>query len=144
MTLAELLAVVVMLGIFASIAAMRVGQNSQKSFASGGNARRLALDLLQCQRRAISTGKDHYVQFTPTTGNATGYTVYRKDTASSSTAVDAAFNFDQGETVTPSANILEYQFDGTCLAAYTITFTKPSATTVTVSTVVASGAIRVQ
>lgn len=144
MSLVELLAVVTLLGILTAIAALRVGKNPQKAMSANTDARRLAMDITQCQRRAISTGKNHFLSLTMSGTNVQGYTLYQRTSSTSTTAVDAYRSFDQGETVTTTSSQIEFAFDGTALAAYTVTFTKPSGSTVVVSVVPASGAVRVQ
>lgn len=143
LSLLELVAVLTLIGVFAAIGAARFGPSAGRNFSSGGDARRLALDLLQCQRRAISNGANHYVEFTSSSGSIVGYTLYRRTSPSTGTAVDAYRDFPQGETVTTSHTQLEYQFDGSALAAYVVTFTGPNRST-QVSVVPASGGIRVQ
>jgi Tfp pilus assembly protein FimT len=143
MSLGELLAVVVLLGIFAAVASARFGQSAQKNFGAQGDARRLALDLVQCQRRAIASGANHYLEFTTSGGNVVGYTVYRRTGPSTGTAIDVYRDFSQGETVTCAQTQLEFTFDGAALAAYTVTLAGPNRTW-QVLVVQATGAVRVQ
>ena len=138
LSLLELLAVVTLLGIFAALASARFGQSSQKNFAALGDSRCLALDLLQCQRRAISSGANHFVEFTTSGGAKVGYTVYRRTGPSAGAAVDSYREFSQGETVTSAASQLEFTFDGSALSSYTVTFAGPNRTR-TVTVVAATG-----
>jgi hypothetical protein len=103
----------------------------------------LALDLMQCQRRAAASGANHNLEFTESGGVKTGYTVYRRTSPSTGTAVDAARTFDQAETVTCASSQLEFSFDGTALAAYVVTFAGPDRSR-QVSVVPTTGAVRVQ
>jgi hypothetical protein len=102
----------------------------------------LSLDLLHCQRRAIASGTNHFVEFVSSGGNIVGYYVYRRTGPSSGTAVDDYREFTQGETVTTTHTQLEFQFDGTALAASTVTLAGPTRTW-HVTLVPASGGIRV-
>jgi hypothetical protein len=138
----ELLAVLALLGIFAAVAAARLGPAPLKNFASHADARRLALDLLQARRRAIATGDNHYLEFTSSGGQTTGYTLYRRLSGGGTQAVDAPREFSHQETVTASHSQAEFNFEGAALAAYQVTFTGPDrAWRVTV--VPATGAVRV-
>jgi hypothetical protein len=132
-----------MLGVFVAVAAARLGPEPLKNFATRGDARRLALDLLQAQRRAISTGNNHYVEFTSSGGNIVGYTVYRRLTAGGVQAVDGPRDFPRGETITASHSQLEFDFEGAGLAAYQVTFAGANQTW-RVTVVPATGAVRVQ
>lgn len=143
LSLLELLAVMTLLGVFTALAAARFGQSAQKNFAAQGDSRRLALDLVQCQRRAIATGANHYLELADSGGNKTGYTVYRRTGPSAGTVVDGPREFSQAETVTCAASQLEFTFDGSALGAYTVTFAGPNRTR-TVTVVAATGAVRVQ
>jgi len=143
LNLLELLAVVAILGLFATLSAARFGPAVTKTFAAHGDARRLALDLRLTQRHAIATGDNHYITFSADgLGNLTGYSLYRRLSAGGTQLVDGPRDFPQAETVTTTADPLEYAFDGTALAAYTVTFTGPSQTW-QVSVVPVTGAVRV-
>src|SRR4051812_20843666 len=109
-TMLELMLVVVLIGITAAITIVRLGPNLLANFGAEADARRVALDLLQSQRRAICTGDNHYLSFVMSGSNATGYTVMRR-TGGSSSAVDQAHTFSANVTVTPSASTAEYAFD---------------------------------
>jgi type II secretory pathway pseudopilin PulG len=127
MTMLEMVIVVVFIGIFAALALPRLGPTLLSNFGSEADARRLALDLLQAQRYAITTGDNHFIQFVMSGSNATGYTVMRR-TGGTTTAVDAPHTFASQVTVTPSAANAEFQFDGSALASYQIDLVGPNQT----------------
>jgi type II secretory pathway pseudopilin PulG len=142
-SLLELLAVVALVGVFVAVAAGRFGQSAQGNFAARGDARRLALDLVQCQRRAIASGANHYLEFTTSSGAIVGYTLYQRTGPSSGTAVDAYQAFSTGLTVTSAQSQLEFTFDGSALTAYAVTLAGANQTR-QVSVTAATGNVRVQ
>lgn len=142
LTLLELTIVLVLIGIFTAVAMARLGKTSIANFASRGDARRLALDLHQVQRRAISTGDNHYLEFVSSGGQVTGYRIYRRLAGGGTQEVEGLRDFLHGETVATTHNQLEYTFSGAALAAYEVTFTGPNQTR-RVSVVPATGAVRV-
>jgi len=107
-TLLELIVTVTMVGILAAVATARLSSSTQANHSTVGDARRLALDLLQAQRRAISTGDNHYVAFTTTAGKIVSYTLYRRQSGVN-VAVDAVHTFDTQITITSADTNLEYQ-----------------------------------
>jgi hypothetical protein len=121
----EMIAIVAILALIGVTAMVRLGPSLLGDFGSEADARRLALDLLQAQRRAITTGDNHFVEFTMNGSNATGYTLMRR-TGGTTTAVDAPRTFPPQVTVTPSASSAEYQFDGSALAPYQVTLVGPN------------------
>jgi type II secretory pathway pseudopilin PulG len=126
-TLLEMLAIVAIVSVIGVTAMVRLGPSLLATFGSEADARRLALDLLQAQRRAITTGDNHFLQFTMNGSNATGYTLMRRSGATT-TAVDDPHTFPSQVTVTPSASTAEYQFDGSALGPYQITLAGPNQT----------------
>jgi len=134
-TMLELVCAVTLIGICGAIAMSRLSSSTKALFNAQGDARRLALDLLQTQRRAITTGLNHYITFTSSGGKIVSYTLMQRNGAST-TAVDAVHTFDTLLTVTSTATDLEYQFDGSTLAAYTVTIAGGGTTfTITVNQV---------
>jgi type II secretory pathway pseudopilin PulG len=142
MTLAETLAVVALLGVFAAVAAVRIGTAPLQNFAAQSDARRLALDLLQTQRRAIATGDNHYVEFTSSGGQVVSYTVYRRLSGGGVEVVEATREFAQQETITASHVQAEFQFDGSALASYQVTLAGPNKSW-QVTVIAATGAVQV-
>lgn len=121
-TLLELIAVVTILGLFTVVAISRIGPGTLYNFGARADARRLAVDLLQARRRSITTGDNHYLAFVVVGGDATGYTLYRRD-GGGDVAVDSPHEFPGGVVVTTSHADAEFNFEGAALAAYEITLT---------------------
>jgi type II secretory pathway pseudopilin PulG len=142
LTLLELVGVLILVGIFTAVAMTRLGASPIADFASRSDARRLALDLLQIQRRAISTGDNHYIEFVTSGSKITGYRIYRRPPGGGVQEVDDLREFPHGESVTTTHNQLEYTFSGAALADYVVTFAGPNQTR-TVSVVPATGTVRV-
>src|SRR5262249_48127408 len=136
----ELVMTVAVIGLLAAAVAITYGTGAIRTIGAEADARRIALDLLQSQRRAISTGSNHYVQFNSSGGSVTSYTVYRP-VGASSTQIEARRTVPTGVTITASHSQAEFTFDGQALAAYSITVAGSSKSW-TVSVVPASGAIR--
>ncbi|HZZ73522.1 MAG TPA: type II secretion system protein [Pirellulales bacterium] len=126
-TLLELVVTLSLLATFAAIAMARLGTSTQANLSASGDARRLSLDLLQAQRRAITTGNNHFLAFTSSGGKIVSYQLFQR-VGASTTAADAVHVFNGSVAVTSSATNLEFQFDGTALVAYTITLAAPDVT----------------
>jgi prepilin-type N-terminal cleavage/methylation domain-containing protein len=126
-TLLELLAVIVILGIFVAVAASRIGPDTFQNFGARAGVRRLAVDLLQARRRSIASGENHYLAFTTSGGRVSGYTLYRRSAAGGNIAVDEPYEFPGDLVVVVSNNetAVEFTFEGTSLSAYRITLTAP-------------------
>jgi Tfp pilus assembly protein FimT len=120
-TLLELAAVLGLIAIFVALAAARLGPLTMGNHRAAADARRLALDLLQAQRRAIATGDNHYVEFDMSGPNALAYTLYQRNSGGGATAVDAERTFPASLIVTPSHSAAEFNFEGSALAAYQVT-----------------------
>jgi type II secretory pathway pseudopilin PulG len=138
--LLELIAVVTVVGLLAAAAVTRFGTGAESTIGAEADARRIALDLLQAQRRSIGTGNNHFVQFNSSGGAVVSYTLYRR-TGSGDVQVESLRMVPTGVTVTASHSVAEYNFEGQALAAYSITVSGPSRSW-TVSVVPVSGAIR--
>lgn len=141
-TLAELIAVVAILGIVAAIAIGRMGPAVFSDVAVHTDARRLAIDLLAAQRRSIATGDNHYLGFTLAGGRFAGYSVTRV-TASGDVVVDSSRQFSGGLTVTGTHARAEFTFDGSALANYQYTLTAPDRNW-QVEVIPATGTVRVR
>jgi len=124
LTLLELTFVVAVLGLMATMAVTRFGHDAIANAGARGFVRKLALDMLQAQRRAISTGDSHYVQFQSANGAITGSTLYRCS-AGGDTAVDSDRPVPRDVTVESSHMRCEYAFEGSALASYIITVAGP-------------------
>ena len=141
-TLTELIAVVIILGITTMIALGRLDPRSLANLGSEIDARRLALDLLSIQRRAISTGDNHYLEFdSDGLGGLLGYTLYW-DSVAGPVEVEAHRTFTSGLTVTGTDLRAEFTFEGIALGAYQYTLAGPNRTR-QVTVVPVTGAVRV-
>ena len=141
LTLLELIAVLTILGVFAAVAMSRWSPSTLSSFQSRADARRLALDLLQAQRRTVSTGDNHYLRMIGG-GSISGYEIYRK-TPGGDVLVEPLRPFPTGVTVTSSHSQLEFDFEGAALAAYQVTLTAANYTW-RVSVVPSTGSVKVE
>jgi type II secretory pathway pseudopilin PulG len=133
MSLLELAAVVLIVGLLGATAATRYGSSTIADTSAQGFARRIALDCSQARRRAIATGANHLVRFTVSGGAATQYSIFRRAGAST-TQADETHAVPAGVTVTTAGgNDIEFTFTGEALASHTITIQAPDRTwTVTV------------
>lgn len=119
LTLLELLVVVTFIGIFATAVAMRFGRTLFAEFGSQGEARQLSLALLACQRAAISTGDDHYVEFLSGGGGINSFRIMR-DVGGVATLVDGPKALSSNVTITVSNSTMRFNFDGSALSNYWI------------------------
>jgi len=115
MSLLELLAVVTVLGVVAAVVLARNGRTLIANFSAQGDARRVALALLQAKRLAITTGDDHAVQFTSSGGNITAFSVI---SVGSGAVVDGPMSVADDLAVTSSHTQMTFNFDGQAAAAY--------------------------
>ena len=108
------------MGIFASVVAMRFGRTLFSEFGAQATARELSLALLGCQRAAIRSGDDHFIQFTLAGGRATEYRLLRDD-GGSGALVDGPRPLSSDVTVTVSHATMRFTFEGAAAAAYQVT-----------------------
>lgn len=141
-SLLELLAVITLLGVLAAVGVSRMDRGTLMDVGAQGDARRVALDLLQARRRAISTGDNHFVSFTLSGGTASSFTLFRR-TSGGDVAVESVRTVSEGVSITPNATEAEFVFDGTSLASYSIAVVGQDKSW-TVLVIPATGSIRVQ
>jgi prepilin-type N-terminal cleavage/methylation domain-containing protein len=118
LTLMELIAVAAVLGLLAAMALPYFGHATLANVGARGFARRLALDELHAQRRAISTGDNHYLAFTKNGANVTDYALYRRQ-GGADVRIDEIRSVPADVQVTTNVDDFEFTFTGTALAAYT-------------------------
>lgn len=118
-SLLELLVVITLMGIFASVAAMRFGRTLLSEFGAHAEARQLSLALLTCQRAAVKTGDDHLLRFVLEGGRAASYQLLR-DNAGTLQLVDGPRALSGDITVTVSHPDMRFDFEGSAQAAYQI------------------------
>lgn len=116
-TLLELLAVVVLISIFAAIGMARFGRSIFAEFGAEGEIRELSLALLAAQRSSITTGDNHYVEFDAV--QATSYRLMRRS-GTDVVEVQGWEPISSDVTLTVSSATMEFTFEGQALAAYTI------------------------
>ena len=134
MTLLELTAVTVIIGLLGLMAAVRYGSSAIADVDGQGFARCLALDCSHARRLAIATADNHLLRFTVDGGVATEYGLYRRQGANT-TLVDQVHVVPPNLTVTIAggASDVEFTYVGEALASYVITVQAPDrAWTVTV------------
>lgn len=118
-SLLELLVVVVCIGILAGTVGMRFGRRLFGEYGARGVARELSLAMLCCQRAAISTGDDHYVEFLSAGGRVAQYQVVR-DEGGTPSLVDGPKTLPAEVTVSPSHATVRFDFEGGAAAAYSV------------------------
>lgn len=119
MSLLELVAVLVIIGLVATAAITRYGTGTLSNSGSQGVSRNLALALTHARRATIATGDNHFLQLTVAGGKVTSYALYRA-TGSGDVQVDRTITIPTDVTVTCAATKLEFSFDGHALAGYSV------------------------
>ncbi len=141
MSLLELTIVIAILGLLSVAAATRYGHDSLGNGGAEGFARKLALSLVHARRSTISTGDNHYLQLTSSGGSVTSYALIRR-ASGGDTQVDETRTVPQDVTVTSASSVLEFDFEGSALSAYSITVAGPDRSW-SVSVVLLTGAVQV-
>ncbi len=142
-TLLEMVAVITLLGIMAVAAAGAFRPETVGDLDGSVTAQRIAWDLQQARRRAISTGDNHVLVCQTSGGNVTSYTLNRRLPDTSLTPVDSTKTIPTYVSITATSTAPEFAFEGEALAGYTFTITTPHKSwTITVAQ--ATGNVRVQ
>ena len=76
------------------------------------------------KRATISTGDNHYVQLSPASGSVTSFALFRR-ASGGDVQIDQTHTVPLDVTVSSVERVLEYDFDGTALAAYSIAVVGP-------------------
>jgi prepilin-type N-terminal cleavage/methylation domain-containing protein len=139
-SLVELASVIVIIGLLAVAGLTKFGTSTVQNLSGEGFARRLTLDLMQARRRTIATGDNHYLQLSPSAGNVTSYTMYRRASGGDVVA-EQTRTIPTGVTASSSSATLEFDFDGAALGAYSVSIIGPNRTW-TITTVIATGAVQ--
>ncbi|MDX1962084.1 MAG: GspH/FimT family protein [Pirellulales bacterium] len=128
-TLVELLAVVVLLGIFGSLAMMRYGRAILGDFGAGADATKLANGLNYAKRTAIMSGNPHALQFIPSADGSVavgGFQLVQLDDSLRQIAVvDGPFYFAPEVAVTSVLTQITFNFEGQSLQAASVTLAGP-------------------
>ena len=140
-SLLELISVVAILGLVTLATASYYGHASLGNGGAEGLTRKLALALTHARRSTIASGDNHYLQLSPSSANVTSYVLMRR-TGSGDIQIDEPRSVPTNVTVSASATVLEFDFEGASLAAYTVTIAGPDRSW-SISTVPLTGAIQV-
>lgn len=119
LSLLELTAVSVVLGVLAIAGIASFGHGSLANASAEGFARKLSLALTHARRATISTGDNHYVQLSPASGTITSFTVIRR-ASSGDVQIDQSHTVPTDVTLTSANRELEFDFDGSALATYSV------------------------
>ncbi len=122
MSFLELAVVVAIVGMLTVAAVTSFGSSTLSNGGAEGFVRKLSLALIHARRATISTGENHYVQFSPAAANATSFVLYRR-TAGGDIPVDVSRPVPPDITLSSSHAALEFDFDGASLASYSIDVT---------------------
>ncbi len=141
MSLLELTIVVALLALVTTAAITRYGHDALGNGSAEGFARKLALSLTHARRSTIATGDNHYLQLTSSGGSVTSFALIRRATAGD-TQVDQTHSVPLDVTVTSASSVLEFDFEGAALGAYTVTVAGPDRSW-TISVVMLTGAVQV-
>jgi hypothetical protein len=125
MSLLELTAVVAVLALLTLTGISRFGHGSLANGGTEGFSKTLSLALVHARRATISTGDNHYLQLSPASGNVTSFVLTRR-TGSGDLEVDQIRTVPEDVTVTSTLRELEFDFDGTALAAYSVSIAGPN------------------
>jgi len=136
-----MITVISIIGLAALATATRFGHSTIGNTNAEGFARKLSLDLLQARRRTIATGDNHYLQLTTAGGNVTSYVLMRR-TSSGNAAVDEMKIVPDDVTVSSSHFVLEFDFDGSALGAYSVNIAGPNRSW-SLTTIAATGMVEV-
>ncbi|MAT69760.1 MAG: hypothetical protein CMJ58_09570 [Planctomycetaceae bacterium] len=140
-SLVELLAVLTIFALIVTAGMLRFGSGTLDNMEADAYVRRLTRDLQYARRRTISTGDNHYLSVTLDGSDVASYTLIRR-AAGGDAAVDEPRGTPDGLTVAASHTALEFDFDGSALAGYSITVAGPSRS-YALTTVAATGTVAV-
>lgn len=124
MSLLELAAVGAMLALLTLAGISRFGHGTLANGGAEGFARQLSLALSHARRGTIASGDNHYLQLSPASGNVTSFALTRR-TGGGDVQVGQMRTVPQDVTVTSNLKELEFDFDGTALAAYSVSIAGP-------------------
>ena len=123
-SLLELVSIVAIIGLVTVASISRFGHHTVANASADGLSRKLALSLAHARRATISTGDNHYVDLTPSSGTITGFSLIRR-ASGGDVQVDQTVAIPKGVTVSSAQRELEFDFDGSSLAAYTVAIASP-------------------
>ncbi|RMF39771.1 MAG: prepilin-type N-terminal cleavage/methylation domain-containing protein, partial [Planctomycetota bacterium] len=112
MSLLELLAVATLMGIFASVATMRLGRDIFGDSGARSEARKISLGMMEAQRSAILTGQTHGIQFHGPLNRITAWSVVRVSPTGSRIKVDGPTDIPGELQVSVDSNEVLFDFEG--------------------------------
>lgn len=121
LSLIELLAVITLLGVFASAALMRFGRDTFADTGARSEARVLSLSLLHAQRAAIRSGNPHAVVFHGSTLAASGWSIVEKPSSGGSIVIEGPHPTPDGLTISTSSPDIWFDFEGVGVQPFTAT-----------------------
>lgn len=124
MSLLELTTVIAMIGLLTVASIARYGHSSVGNGGAEGFARKLSLTLLHARRSTISTGENHYVRLTSSGGSVSSFALFRR-VSKGNLQVDATHAVPQDVTVASKSTELEFDFEGSALAGYSVGIAGP-------------------
>lgn len=124
-SLLELISVIAMIGLLALAAGTYLGNSSLANGGAEGFTRKLALSLNYARRATINTGDNHYLLLSTSGGNVVSFTLYRRGSGGN-VQIDETYNVPADVVVNSAQTSLEFDFDGSSLASYSITVTGPN------------------
>ncbi len=119
MSFLELAVVVAIVGLLTVTAITTFGSSTLSNGGAEGFVRKISLALVHARRATISTGDNHFVQFSPAASNPTSFALFRR-TSGSNIQVDLSRSVPLDVSITSSHSVLEFDFDGAALAGYSI------------------------
>ena len=119
-SLLELTIVLAIVGLLTVASITRYGHHAISNGNAEGVARKIALSLVHARRSTIATGDNHFLQLTSSGGSVTSYAMIRR-ASGGDTQVDQTWTIPGDVTVTSAASVLEFDFEGSALAAYNLT-----------------------
>ncbi len=122
MSLLELTVVVSILGLLTTAAITRFGHSTLKTGGAEGFARNISLALIHARRATISTGDNHYLQLYFSGSHVSSYALFRR-VSSGDVQVDVVREVPNDVIVTCASAQLEFDFDGSALAGYSLSVT---------------------
>lgn len=124
MSLLELAAVATLLSLLTLAGVSRFGYNTLGNGGAEGFAKQITLALAHARRATIATGDNHYLQLSPASGTVTSFALTRR-TGGGDVQVGQTRTVPQDVTVSSVLTELEFDFDGTALAAYSVSIVGP-------------------
>lgn len=125
-TLMELLAVVTLMGVFASAVVIRFGRDTLDDTGARSSARILSVGLHDAQRAAIRTGDTHGVRFRGPVTDISHWEIIRRDDDGTETIIDGPFPISKHVTMQTSSPWIWFDFEGNTTQGWQSVFLGPN------------------